>query len=109
VPSKPGYEPLSQAKPGRRPEVADYQPEPTARRQHAASGHRRQKLRRARPDRDLEALGVSTVAIPRKAKVSPARRDAEHARRVVSTLPVPIGAGAYGPSTEIRTRTNIPL
>ena len=31
-------------------------------------------------DRDLEALGVRTVAIPRKAKVSPARRDAEHAR-----------------------------
>ena len=37
-------------------------------------------------DRDLEALGVRTVAIPRKAKVSPARRDAEHAggfRRLV--------------------------
>ena len=31
-------------------------------------------------DRDLEALGVRTGAIPRKAKVSPARRDAEHAR-----------------------------
>ena len=31
-------------------------------------------------DRDLEALGVRTVAIPRKAKVSPARRDAEHAQ-----------------------------
>jgi len=31
-------------------------------------------------DRDLEALGVRTVAIPRKAKISPARRDVEHAR-----------------------------
>jgi IS5 family transposase len=31
-------------------------------------------------DRELEALGVRTVAIPRKARVSPARRDIEHAR-----------------------------
>ncbi len=31
-------------------------------------------------DRGLEALGVRTVAIPRKAKISAARRDAEHAR-----------------------------
>jgi IS5 family transposase len=31
-------------------------------------------------DRDLEALGVRTIAIPRKAKISPARRHAEHAR-----------------------------
>jgi transposase, IS5 family len=31
-------------------------------------------------DRDLEALGVRTIAIPRKAKISPARRDIEHAR-----------------------------
>jgi transposase, IS5 family len=31
-------------------------------------------------DRDLEALGVRTVAIPRKAKISPARRDIEHTR-----------------------------
>jgi transposase, IS5 family len=31
-------------------------------------------------DRELEALGVRTVAIPRKARISPARRDAEHAR-----------------------------
>jgi IS5 family transposase len=31
-------------------------------------------------DRELKALGVRTVAIPRKAKISPARRDAEHAR-----------------------------
>jgi transposase, IS5 family len=31
-------------------------------------------------DRDLEALGVRMVAIPRKARISPARRDAEHAR-----------------------------
>ena len=31
-------------------------------------------------DRDLEALGVRMVAIPRKAKISPARRDVEHAR-----------------------------
>jgi transposase, IS5 family len=31
-------------------------------------------------DRELQALGVRTVAIPRKAKISPARRDAEHAR-----------------------------
>jgi IS5 family transposase len=31
-------------------------------------------------DRDLEALGVQTVAIPRKARISPARRDAEHRR-----------------------------
>jgi IS5 family transposase len=31
-------------------------------------------------DRDLEALGVRTAAIPRKAKISPARRDVEHAR-----------------------------
>jgi hypothetical protein len=89
VPSRPGYEPLSQAKPGRRPEVSGYQPDPAARRPRAASGHRRQKLRRARPDRDLEA---GAVAIPRKAKVSPARRDAEHARGVVSTLPVPVSA-----------------
>ena len=32
-------------------------------------------------DRDLEALGVRTIAIPRRAKVSPARRAVEHARR----------------------------
>jgi transposase, IS5 family len=31
-------------------------------------------------DRELEALGVRTIAIPRKAKVSPARRDIERAR-----------------------------
>jgi IS5 family transposase len=31
-------------------------------------------------DRDLQALGVRTVAIPRKARISPARRHAEHAR-----------------------------
>jgi transposase, IS5 family len=31
-------------------------------------------------DRELEALGVRTVAIPRKANISPARRHAEHAR-----------------------------
>jgi transposase, IS5 family len=31
-------------------------------------------------DRDLEALRVRTVAIPRKAKISPARRDIEHTR-----------------------------
>jgi transposase, IS5 family len=31
-------------------------------------------------DRELEALGVRTVAIPRKAKISPARRNVEHAR-----------------------------
>jgi transposase, IS5 family len=31
-------------------------------------------------DRDLEALGVCTVAIPRKARLSPARRAVEHAR-----------------------------
>jgi transposase, IS5 family len=31
-------------------------------------------------DRDLEALGVRMAAIPRKAKISPARRDVEHAR-----------------------------
>ena len=31
-------------------------------------------------DQDLEALGVRTIAIPRKAKISPARRDVEHAR-----------------------------
>ena len=31
-------------------------------------------------DRELEALGVRTVAIPRRAKISPARRDVEHAR-----------------------------
>jgi transposase, IS5 family len=31
-------------------------------------------------DQDLAALGVRTVAIPRKAKISPARRDVEHAR-----------------------------
>jgi IS5 family transposase len=31
-------------------------------------------------DRELEALGVRTVAIPRKARISPARRDLEHAR-----------------------------
>ena len=31
-------------------------------------------------DRELEALGVRTVAIPRKAKISPTRRDIEHAR-----------------------------
>jgi hypothetical protein len=137
-------------------------------------------------DRDLEALGVRMVAILRKAKVSPARRAAEHARgfrrlvkwrtgsegrisylkrapgwtaaeeprsgaRTVTSpttwsgsAPWPadpaghpahalphlptrlspttfsgrssshatdpdIGVGAYGPSTEIRTRTNIPL
>jgi IS5 family transposase len=32
-------------------------------------------------DRELEALGVHTVAIPRKARISPARRAIEHARR----------------------------
>jgi IS5 family transposase len=32
-------------------------------------------------ERDLQALGVRTVAIPRKAKISPTRRDIEHARR----------------------------
>jgi len=32
-------------------------------------------------DQELEALGVRVVAIPRKAKISPARRDIEHARR----------------------------
>ena len=31
MPSKPGYEPLSQAKPSRHPEVAGYQPDPAAR------------------------------------------------------------------------------
>jgi len=31
-------------------------------------------------DRELEALGVRTIAIPRKARISPARRYAEHAR-----------------------------
>ncbi len=31
-------------------------------------------------DRDLQALGVRTVAIPRKARTSPARRAVEHAR-----------------------------
>jgi IS5 family transposase len=31
-------------------------------------------------DRELEALGVGMVAIPRKARISPARRDVEHAR-----------------------------
>jgi IS5 family transposase len=31
-------------------------------------------------DRELAALGVRTVAIPRKARISPARRDIEHAR-----------------------------
>jgi len=31
-------------------------------------------------DRDLEALGVRTIAIPRRAKISPARRAVEHAR-----------------------------
>jgi IS5 family transposase len=31
-------------------------------------------------DRELEALGVRTIAIPRKAKVSPSRRDIERAR-----------------------------
>jgi transposase, IS5 family len=34
----------------------------------------------AATDRELEALGVRTAAIPRKAKISPARRDVEHAR-----------------------------
>ena len=32
-------------------------------------------------DQELEALGVRVVAIPRKAEISPARRDIEHARR----------------------------
>jgi IS5 family transposase len=32
-------------------------------------------------ERDLQALGVRTVAIPRKARISPARRHAEHARK----------------------------
>jgi transposase, IS5 family len=32
-------------------------------------------------DQELEALGVRVVVIPRKAKISPARRDIEHARR----------------------------
>jgi IS5 family transposase len=31
-------------------------------------------------ERDLQALGVRTVAIPRKARISPARRHVEHAR-----------------------------
>jgi IS5 family transposase len=31
-------------------------------------------------DRDLEQLGVRTIAIPRRAKISPARRSVEHAR-----------------------------
>jgi transposase, IS5 family len=31
-------------------------------------------------DQDLQALGVRTVAIPRKARISPARRAVEHAR-----------------------------
>jgi transposase, IS5 family len=34
----------------------------------------------AATDRELAALGVRTVAIPHKAKISPARRDIEHAR-----------------------------
>jgi transposase, IS5 family len=34
----------------------------------------------AATDRELAALGVRTIAIPRKAKISPARRDIEHAR-----------------------------
>jgi transposase, IS5 family len=34
----------------------------------------------AATDRDLQALGVRTVAIPRKAKIPPARRDIEHSR-----------------------------
>ena len=48
VPSKPGCEPLSQAKPSRHPEVAGYQPDPAARRPRAAFDHHRPKLRRAR-------------------------------------------------------------
>jgi IS5 family transposase len=31
-------------------------------------------------ERDLQALGVSTVAIPRQAKTSPARKTIEHSR-----------------------------
>jgi IS5 family transposase len=31
-------------------------------------------------DQDLDKLGVRTIAIPRRAKISPARRAVEHAR-----------------------------
>ena len=86
MPSKPGYEPLSQAKPSRHPEVAGYQPDPAApsRVPHPVTADR--NYGEPATGQDLEALGVRTVAIPRKAKVSPARRDAEHAggvRRLV--------------------------
>jgi hypothetical protein len=79
VPSKPGYEPLSQAKPSRHPEVAGYQPDPAAPSRVPRPVTADRNYGEPATDRDLEALGVRTVAIPRKAKVSPARRDAEHA------------------------------
>ena len=69
MPSKPGYEPLSQAKPSRHLEVA-----------RLPAGSADRSYGKPAAGRDLEALGVRTVAIPRKAKVSPARRAAEHAR-----------------------------
>jgi IS5 family transposase len=58
MPSKPGYEPLSQANPSRHPEVAGYQPDLAARLASCLhSGTADRNYGEPATDRDLEALG----------------------------------------------------
>jgi hypothetical protein len=96
VPSKPGYETLSQARPGRHSEVA--------------WSRRRDRLPRSS---GLHAARPSMTNFPclcfRSANglliAAPAKPGS-----MTSQAPDPdIGAGAYVPSTEIRTRIDIPL
>jgi transposase, IS5 family len=62
------------------PSRASDQPDRPARRPPAPFGHRRPRIRQARDRAGLQALGARTVAIPRRAKPSAARRAVEHAR-----------------------------
>ena len=66
---------------GRSPARARDQPDRTAHGQRARSVTADRGYGEPATERKLEAFGVRTIAIPRRAKVSPARRADEHARR----------------------------
>lgn len=100
MPSKPGYETSPQAKPGRHPEVA--------------WSRRRDQL----PTRSsgLHAARLSLTQFVRFAAHPPdgwliaaSRQAGSLTGQLARSLPdLDIGAGAYGPSTEVRTHIDIP-
>jgi hypothetical protein len=96
VPSKPGYEKLSQARPSPHTEVAWYpQTRSVTCRSWPARGE-------TQADTDCPVCGRPPGGLLKAAS----RRSGGLASQAPD---LDIDAGAYGPSTETRTRTNIPL